>query len=118
LHLFGDDAGGGGDGDVGGGGLHLLDRLGLGLGDLFLRHAAAPLDGLGELLAGLGGEDLGFLAGLGDDRLGLLVGVAALALIVGEQPLGFFAQLARLVEFLGNALGALVEHDGPPCPAP
>src|SRR5262245_20518867 len=100
LGLARDDALGGGDREVGGGGADVLDRLGLGLGDPVVGHAGAALDHVGQLLAGVGRVGLGIGAGAGDDLLGFLAGLAALRLVFGEQGLGLLTQPPGLVEVL------------------
>src|SRR5262245_22903396 len=112
LGLGSDDALGGGDSKIGGGGADVLDRLGLGLGDPVIGHAGATLHHVGKLLARVGRIGLGIGAGAPNDLLGFLAGLAALRLIFREQHLSLLAQPTGLVEVLADALGAAVEHAG------
>ena len=75
LGRFRHEASGGGNGDVGGHGADILDRLRLGLGDLLLGLLGAPLQRLGELGARLMRIGFRFLAGQRDDVLGVLLGL-------------------------------------------
>ena len=62
------------------------------------------------MVFGFGGDALGLGLGARDDRGRLVVGLLLLALVFGEQLLGFFLQPARLVELGLDALGAVVER--------
>src|ERR1700732_1856620 len=55
------------------------------------------------------GDTLGLVPGMGDDRLRVGRGLALLLPVIGEQLLGFVAQLAGFLEFAADTRRALVE---------
>src|SRR4051794_25544440 len=84
AHGIADKLRGGGYGEVGGGGADILQRLRLGLGDLLLGLASAPLDRFRKFLARLMGIRFGLALGELDDLDGILLGLDTLLLVFSQ----------------------------------
>ena len=112
IEAGGDQLLGGGQGDVDDGIAHLGDGLGFGLGDAVEGLLLAPCDGVLEVLLGVDLETRSFLTGLGDDLLGLGHRVALLLLIVGQEGLGIFTQLAGFFDLRADLGRTRIERDG------
>ena len=91
---------------------HLLDGLGLGLGDAVQRLLLAPLERGLELGLRVAAVALGLGDGLLRDLDGLAERSRLLPAVVGEQALGFLAQALGLIELGADGAGALVEPGG------
>src|SRR5882757_6809002 len=106
----GDDLTGGRYRDIDGDGADLGQRLRLFLRDPLLCQKLPAAQHFLEIAQRLCGDPLRFFLGMSDDHLGLGRPFLLSALIGGERLLRLFAQAARRVELLPDALGARINR--------
>src|SRR5690606_7269965 len=93
-------------------GANFGNRVALSLSDLLLGKCGTARDVLLGASLGLGDEGLGLMLRSSDDVGRFLLGFLALLLVLGQQLLGFLAELARLFQLVADAIRTGVEGLG------